>query len=467
MIQTVDNFIKESHFFDNKKIEIANNYYFKYSAQSDIKDNLNITFKDYKKNKNNLVIDKNRDKRDDDIVISLQSYKNNDGQLYNVAVGNFVGKFIYNNVEINIKSRFSDIFLTRMLNFANDIFLDDVSVLGKESKKDLDYSKFIIYYMFIQKLEKAFLLGLPKSYVNVNHHEMKVKGKIDINRFIKYDIPFKGKISSTSREQKEIQEIIDVLYKAITIIEKNKFDTKNISHIKTHLKQHKSSRYVSNQTISKALKSKALQNPIFAPYKKVLEYAKLIIDANNLEEKKDGNKETFGFLVNVAELFEIYLVKLLRLKIPDWEVIHEEQLDVYQNNFFRRNMYPDIVMKKGNKVMVFDAKYKRMKFGERNNYGAGDLDRNDFFQINTYMTYYDKQDDLEVIAGGLLYPMEGDFIQNKSHSDNWFGDGKTRFIVDGIDLSKGDLTMKDILKSEYNFIERIRNLPKIIRRSRR
>ena len=470
-IVTVDNFICNRFSFDNNSKIITDTYYLQCKRVKDIKDNINITFKDYKNSKNNLFIDDDSNKRDDDKVISLQSHIDNDEKLfYNVVVGNFVGKFTYNGVKIDIKSRFSDIFLKRILNFANDVFLDDVSLFDAKymDSKDTDYSKFITYYMFIQKLEKAFLLGLPKSYVNVNHHVMKVKGKIDINRFIKYDIPFKGKVSSTSREQKEIQEIIDVLYKAISIIEKESkktkaISTKNILNIKTHLKQHKSNRYVSNETISKAIKSKALQNPIFAPYKKVLEYAKLIISANNLEEKKDANKETFGFLVNVAELFEIYLVKLLRLHMPDWEVIHEEQVDVYKDNFFRRNMYPDIVMKKDNKVMVFDAKYKRMKFRGRDKYGAGDLDRNDFFQINTYMTYYDKKG-YDVIAGGLLYPMEADIEKTKqtndkkAHSDNWFGNSETKFIVDGIDLSKNDFTMEDILKSEDAFINRIKKL---------
>ena len=493
MITTVDNFICKKFTISKKHknnyylIDLEKNkdgensfndsYYLKYSDKSDIKDNLNITFKDYKNSKNNLFIDDDSNKRDDDIVISLQSYKDNDEKLfYNVVVGNFLGKFTYNGVKIDIKSRFSDIFLTRMLNFANDVFLDDLSLFKAQEKntKEQNYSKFIIYYIFIQKLEKAFLLGLPKSYVSVNHHEMKVKGKIDINRFIKYDIPFKGEVSSISREQKEIQEIIDVLYKAISIIEKNKFSIKNISNIKTHLKQHKSNKYVSNETIAKAIKSKALQNPIFAPYKKVLEYAKLIINANNLEEKSNANKETFGFLVNVAELFEIYLVKLLRLRMPDWEVKHdrENELTVYDTQFYKRHMYPDIVMQKDNKVMVFDAKYKRMTFqkgGGDGNYG--DLDRSDFFQINTYMTYYDKQEGLEVIAGGLLYPIEKefncrfndenckeDYEKLKAHSNNWFGDSKTKFIVDGIDLSNNNLTMKNILKSEDAFIDRIQKI---------
>jgi len=486
MITTVDNF--DSSFCNNsEKINIHGfeltsnenkNYIFK--STTIVRDTY-ITLSKYKQNQNvlfSLVEQNNR--KDDDLIISISSYldKNNTAN-YAIQTGNYIGKFKYDSVDIDIKSRFSDLFLKRMLNFTNDVYLDDVSVFDAQDNKknSVDYSKFIIYYMFIQKLEKAFLLGLPKSYVSVNYHEMKVKGKIDINKFIKYDIPFEGKISSISREQWEIHEIIDVLYKAISIIDNqsknnNLISIQNILHIKTHLKQHKSNRYVSNETISKAIKSKALQNPIFSPYKKVLEYAKFIINANNLEEKKDADKETFGFLVNVAELFEIYLVKLLQYKMTDWEVKHdrENELTVYDKQFYNRHMYPDIVMQKDNKVMVFDAKYKRMKFRGTAE-GIWDLDRNDFFQINTYMTYYDQQESLEVIAGGLLYPIEKefncrfndeickeDYEKSDTHSDNWFGNNKTQFIVDGIDLSKKNPSMDDILESENAFIERIQNI---------
>lgn len=482
MIQTVDNYFSFEK--DTKQ------YYFKFEGTDTqikktkkiIKNKLEIKLSDYQDERysNNTFLSFFNDvakkdlKNQDDLIISIA--KDNEDN-YKAHVGNYIGKFIENGLVINIKSRFSDIFLKRMLNFANDVYLDtSVFDAQKEKKSNLDYSKFIIYYMFKQRLEKAFLLGLPKAYRSIEHHEMKLKGKIDINRFIKYDIPFKGKVSSVSREQKEIQKIIDVLYKAITIIEKDesKFSLKNIAHIKTHLKQHRSNKYVSNETISKAIKSKALQNPIFASYKKVLEYAKLIINSNNLEEKKDAKEKTFGFLVNVSELFEIYLVKLLRLKMPDWDVKHdrENELTVYEKQFYNRPMYPDIVMTKADKVMVFDAKYKRMNFNKGGGDGAfGDLDRSDFYQIHSYMSYYQNQENPTLIAGGLLYPIETEFNcrfndekcdetydRKKAHSDSWFGNGKVKFIVDGIDLSKKNLTIEDIKFSEDAFIDRIKKI---------
>ena len=402
-------------------------------------------------------------KNEDALIISIKK----DGDNYLAQTGNYVGKFVWQGLEIDIKSRFSNTFLERMLNFANDIFLDDVSITGNKVDKDFDISKYIIYYMFVQNLEKAFLLGLPKAYKSIEHHEMKLKGKIDINKFIKYDIPFQGKISSASREQKEIQEIIDVLYKAVKIIDKNnKAFLKNISHIKTHLKQYKSNNYVSNETINRALKSKALQNPIFAPYKKVLEYARFIINGNSIE-KNDGKQETFGFIINVAELFEIYITKLLQKEFSDWyvESPHLRLDEKFGKTYlYSRKIIPDIVMTKYKDVMVFDTKYKKMNFNYVKGNGV-DVDRNDFFQINTYMSYYQNQD-FNVKIGGLLYPIEKSFKENKNicHSQSWFGNLNTKFIVDGIDLSdleeskEGECKFATISKREQKFIEGIKNL---------
>lgn len=476
MIQTVDNFGKDWSKIeilttqDKRKTFLEKNSYYCLSDCTTIKE-LNIVLKDYtsKEYPNNTFFSffqANKEKRDekneDDLIISIKKDEVN----YLAKTGNYVGKFKWQGLEIDIQSRFSNVFLERMLNFANDIFLDDVSITGNKIDKNFDISKYIIYYMFVQNLEKAFLLGLPKSYKSIKHHEMKLKGKIDINRFIKHDIPFQGKVSSVSREQKEIQEVIDVLHKAVKVIdeESKKYSskdsqisfTKNISHIKTHLKQHKSNHDVSNQTINKALHVRALQNPIFGPYKKVLEYARYIINGNNIEEKNDGKAETYGFIINVAKLFEIYVTKLLRKEFPDWSV-ESPEIELYKNMFYSRKIIPDIVMTRGNDVMVFDTKYKRMMMRGTKE-GVWDVDRNDFFQINTYMSYYHNQG-LHVKAGGLLYPIEVKFDSQKCYSNNWLGNSNTKFIIDGIDLSNKDsLTMADILKSENTFVERIHKL---------
>lgn len=88
----------------------------------------------------------------------------------------------------------------------------------------------------------------------------------------------------------------------------------------------------------------------------------------------------------------------------------------------------------------------------KNNNGMGDVDRNDFFQINTYMTYYQNQG-YNVKVGGLLYPMER-FEEERSHNLDWFGSINTSFIVDGIFIEENSI--QSIIKNEKEFIKRVR-----------
>ena len=79
------------------------------------------------------------------------------------------------------------------------------------------------------------------------------------------------------------------------------------------------------------------------------------------------------------------------------------------------------------------------------------------------MTYYQQQK-LDVIAGGLLYPMESGFNEDHCHSQHWLGNSTTKFIVDGIelhDLQDSDANepiFKNIQERERQFINRVANL---------
>jgi 5-methylcytosine-specific restriction endonuclease McrBC regulatory subunit McrC len=227
--------------------------------------------------------------------------------------------------------------------------------------------------------------------------------------------------------------------------------TQNITHIKPHLREAKSGEFVSKQTINKANNSKSLLNPIFAPYKTVLRYAEYIIRLNTLQESVNTSKDQcFGFLVNVAELFEIYVTKLLQRGFPDWRV-SSPKIELYEEMFYARKIIPDIVMQRDQDMLVFDTKYKRMNYIGRQQNSMGDVDRNDFFQINTYMSFYQQQEG-KLLGGGLLYPLSAPFDEGKCHSVHWLRNQSVPFIVDGIEVGA------DILKAEELFIARVREM---------
>ena len=392
----------------------------------------------------------------DDLI--FHCYKE-DGEFF-IDTGNYIGKIQWNlgrgkTFDFEIDSRFSNIFLQRMMNFANDIYFDDFEDEDKSGDSEKNVAQFVLHYLFVQALERAYLIGLPRVYQTVQHFDSSVKGRIDINEFIKKSIPFKGKIPSVSREQFDDPDIVDVLYKATSIATKyNPSLQSKIRHITPHLKQSKSFSHVSSKVIKKACKSKALNNPIFSQYKRVLGLAEKVINQQGIDVR--GQSENgFGFLINVAELFEVYLTKLLQKEFPDWAV-SSPKIEVYKSPlFFSRKIIPDIVMEKNGKILVFDAKYKRMNFRGRSHNGMGDVDRNDFFQIHTYMSYY--MPNYDVVAAGLLYPISIEHDKDKCYSDTALGND-ILFVIDGIDQLDKDLSNDNLLDSENRFIERIRSI---------
>lgn len=402
-------------------------------------------------------------KKEDENRLILKLYSKESDQAekkYYVQTGLFSGIVFHKECRFNITTRYGDVFLRRMLNYVNDIYVDTEKY--KASKKEnFNEFQFILAYLFIQTLEKASVLGLPKEYQNVTERSHKVRGRVDINAYLKHDMPFRGKLTSSYRTQKYIQEIIDVLYLSLLKLEKTfgKDINDKIFGVKQLLKREYSGIYVSQETLMKAKNHRVLSNPLFASFKKVLEYAEIILlDYElTLDEIKDNKLETTGFLFDISQLFELYLEKLLANRFSDWEVKGQEELKLYTDQFYSRKMFPDLVLKHkySNKVIVFDAKFKCMRMESKPS-KISDLDRNDFYQIHTYMQFY--QSDL--VFGGLLYPLSNELKLENTHSDYLFGHTKhsnTKFIVDGIYVND-KMTMKKILESENRFLDRIENL---------
>jgi 5-methylcytosine-specific restriction endonuclease McrBC regulatory subunit McrC len=391
----------------------------------------------------------------------LEIRRVNDNNEVEITTFGYVGRFTYESIEFDITYRFGEALLDRMIGFVNDFDIKTVEFLSKNSKDESDNLALkILYLNFILKLEKLSVIGLPKSYERIEHHDRKLKGQIDINRFIKKDIPFEGKISSTSYEQVYVQEMVDLLHSALSIVEKSMRNLviSRVLRFKNLLFEYANYRVIDSYTIDKALNHKSIQNSLFKEFKPILEIASYIVRYEN-SQSFDKNNIQNGLVIDVSLLWEEYLYRLLQNAFGnEWQVEHEPNLKVYTNLFYERSMKPDIVMKNDEKMIIFDAKSKSMKFKGRDQYGAGDLDRSDFFQIHTYISYY-KNMNYNVIAGGLLYPMDSKIDTTKTHSKGLFGiDEKTKFIVDGIESCHDKMCFRGILCRERRFVKRIKEV---------
>ena len=141
----------------------------------------------------------------------------------------FVG---VNETSISIHSRFThkkengevdpsspDHFLYYML---QKVFSVNVFSLEHASNKEDKILDFLVF-LFPLMLKSAMSQGLYKEYKRFLHDDDRIKGSIDVNRFIRLDIPFRGNISYTTREYSYDNTITQLIRHTIEYIKCNPF----------------------------------------------------------------------------------------------------------------------------------------------------------------------------------------------------------------------------------------------------
>jgi 5-methylcytosine-specific restriction enzyme subunit McrC len=395
---------------------------------------------------------RNKLEEEEQLILKLYT-KANKSREYMIQTGLFAGVVYHKNCQFNITTAYGDIFLRRMLNYVNDIYVDTKEVIARKNLNQNEFQQ-ILAHLFIQSMERVSSMGLPQKYEQRSERNTKVRGKINFNEYIRRDMPFQGMITTSIQERVYVQEIIDVLYHACKKLERN--FGKEV-HSKVHgtfqlLKENVSPLYPSTSVVKRAKNHSVLLNPMYSGFRKTLEYAEIIINELDLENTNESNyTHTHGYLFDVSQLFEVYLEKLLSNHFKDWIVSGQEELIVYESTFYRRKMFPDLVLRNKNtrQILVFDAKFKRMRLIK------DDLDRSDFYQIHSYIQYFEP----DSVLGGLLYPLSNQIQTDKMHANSLFdkGTSNVKFIIDGIFINDS-MDIDSILESENAFVNRIANL---------
>lgn len=352
--------------------------------------------------------------------ISFRKKQNNEPQLvYEVCytnnkqpylkTGNYIGYLSVGEIVIDIGTGYededgNDYFLNRMLNVANNILFDSYDARSAKKTDVQNRISYLLTYMFISTFRKAIAMGVPSQYKKIVEHGLNVRGRISMKDYITRDMIYGYKLTYSYNQLTYVQEIIDVLYTAMDVIKKNnsQFLSRDLEKYYNQLKQLYSGKRPSHGTIRNVTKHKALLNPIYGPYKKALKWAVALIENENINYSDEGEEDVSGLLLDVSELWEVYLANLLERRFAQkgYNVIQQEEIKLYKDTFFARPNYPDILLenKNENTIVVLDAKFKKMDFT------YDDVDRGDLFQINHYVGYYKLKYD-QVKFASLVYPV--------------------------------------------------------------
>ena len=393
-----------------------------------------------------------------------------------IKTGNLMG-FVgfsgkgHHGTKVEIRSRFTnnqgqDFFMHYMLEKVFKINLFDMSYsYSKNDGFDL------LFLIFPHLLKQALRQGIFRTYKTFEKNDAALKGVIDINRHIRYNQPFNGKIAYRSREYSADNDITQLIRHTIEFI-KQKSVGQNI------LNNDPDTKSAVNQIIAATDSTYCFQNrgkiihknikpvihPYFSAYKYLQKLCLLILTHQSIQYSQ-SNSPVYGILFDGAWLWEEYLATILcdsmqngyKFQHPENKTgkggikLFDNSEDSNEDKTFTkcyRKIYPDFYRKNSksgdflqNDGIILDAKYKHLENG---------FIRDDLYQIISYMHT------MEIPRGGFIYPLKMENLEIEFSSSKLAGLGGIVSTY-GIPISENaenySVFCKNLKKIEDNLIE--------------
>lgn len=313
-----------------------------------------------------------------------------DHDEFSFSTGNLIGcvkgKFDGYDYALRVSSRFGDEFLKYIISDA-DGFVELPEQGGMESGG----YEWLLIYLWLVKLKKAFRLGLPKAYETRTQSLTQVRGRLDpVHYFLNQKL---ARYRCTYREHSYDNDATRLIARTLEHLDSHDFlrgaHTLNQTfQIATEGRHH---------TLKKLLATRPVRNPYYADYNPVIALSKQIL-RNELSDFGDQSK-TSAFFFDVSMLFEFFIRKLLKRAGVVFQSKNDRRWSIPSgllNRYTRRSLIPDLVFDINGATYVFDVKYKSFDFS----YGVS---REDLFQLHTYIGQASNRH--QVAGCGFIYPI--------------------------------------------------------------
>lgn len=315
------------------------------------------------------------------LTIQDHQYLGHKCQSLRVKTGNLMGFIGINGTELEIRSRFSptgegqDYFLYYMLQKVCRINTVNLSHRTSYATNKLN----LMMLLFPQMLKAALFQGVYKEYRTFAYNDNRVKGVIDVNRFIQHDIPFHGCIAYRCRKYSTDNHITQLIRHAIEQILRSTWG-KQLLSIDADMKTAVQTIINVTPSYSPRLRqevintnAKVVCHPYYTKYRPLQELCLKLLRHQSLQYGKQKDKIE-GVLFDGAWLWEEYLATILCQHGFEHPRNKEGsgRIQIFTDN---NNMpcYPDYY----NDTCIADAKYKRL--------GTNGIPRGDVYQIISYM----------------------------------------------------------------------------------
>lgn len=329
----------------------------------------------------------------------------------------YIGRFSHNGLSITVNPRFGNIF-SYLISYASNLYLPLGSSEIAYNTRNNSY--WLIALIWKAMLNKALTLGqIPKGYETIRKNQRSFRGRLIVNKHIQANLCDATKFYCSYKKLSMDNAINQTIRTAYALLK-----TRNVSSVISEFEAY--DKYLESMGVKSSMFDtneieKIRYTRLSEPYKSVMEVSKTILSNYRAESSKgSGSRSDISYFIDIAELWELYLLRLLQNHLPSEYRVYSPNsnsgTNLLEGNL--REIRPDILIEKdGRVVMIIDAKYKNYyRFGRSSEQG---VQRDDLYQMSTYLYHYGSQNN--AIIGIFTSPVscpENDvytFSENLNH----------------------------------------------------
>lgn len=308
----------------------------------------------------------------------------------------YIGTCCINGIEFTIKPRFGSNILQHLLSHALHVYLPQGETYPWGKKED--YTIWMLTILWKSLLQKAISSGnIPRSYIQEKKNLKNFCGRLCIGNQIKYNMADESKFYCSYRHLTFDNLINQTVLYTYEILRRKKNIARWLHDITGHINKLYELKVVPAKDILPSSLTSIAYNKMSQCYKPFISLCRIIIEREQgLKSKPNDVLTNFSFFIDMAELWELYLLDVLKSGLM------EDDIDIYSPNKtggeylladHYRQVRPDIIIKKDGKVAtILDAKWKNYEqLGDTDR--GSTVNRDDLYQMMTYIYHYARADD--------------------------------------------------------------------------
>ncbi|WP_066400332.1 5-methylcytosine restriction system specificity protein McrC [Neobacillus mesonae] len=324
--------------------------------------------------------------------------------------GRYIGEILYKGKTLTIEPRFGMVTIRHWLSRIFGVKLFDST--GKYQEGRLWIWE-LIAKLWSNKLMIASKHGLPYTRRNQIYLGQSIRGRLLVPQTAMESKRGSKQLISMTREKQLDETICNILLLAYDRINqalhvdvtKTWWTTGRTRELIMQIKNQFS---YNERSVYALLRKPIRYTPINESYRSLVNLSLPIINQQALQSTVVGEEKVIGTLIDMAELWELYLYHLLDDGLTDLDVKHigrsDEENDYLlksRSGQFHGRLKPDILLnKQKNTIGIVDAKYKNTE--SRPDRPKG-IVREDLYQMTAYLSAYHLPN--ERTDAFLVYPI--------------------------------------------------------------